>query len=189
MRLQYLGDSYDIVKQSLLRWLAPLGPWAAHPMFTETVAAEDAAALSRLLGIPLLSTAVLGAETNRRDYLAPARDTPTHVFLDPDTGLRLKPVGGAKSVTFVFGPELRDIVKSRSGTLTLVFDQSLGRGREREGILRKIEALGGLGVHAVAYRSHACFLLASDDGDLVQRAAQLVLGGSYLPVSRFVGIR
>jgi len=37
MRMRYFGDSYDIVKQSLLRWLRPLGEWSVHPMFTEPV--------------------------------------------------------------------------------------------------------------------------------------------------------
>ena len=32
MNPRFLGDSYDIVKQSLLRWLAFDGVWATHPM-------------------------------------------------------------------------------------------------------------------------------------------------------------
>jgi hypothetical protein len=36
--MRYFGDSYDIVKQSLIRWLADFGQWSAHPMFPEGVA-------------------------------------------------------------------------------------------------------------------------------------------------------
>jgi len=34
VKLDKFGDSYGIVKQGLLRWLSPCGPWLAHPMFT-----------------------------------------------------------------------------------------------------------------------------------------------------------
>ena len=40
MKLQFFGASYDIVKKSLIVWLGEFGPWAAHPMFTETVNPE-----------------------------------------------------------------------------------------------------------------------------------------------------
>lgn len=87
MKLQYLGDSYDIVKQSLLRWLASCGTWKAHPMFTERVSFEDAASFSRLLGVPLLSCVVLETETDREAYFASARLCVNHLFLDPDIGI------------------------------------------------------------------------------------------------------
>jgi hypothetical protein len=37
MKLRYFGDSYDIVKKSMLAWLSPFGKWQTHPMFTEVV--------------------------------------------------------------------------------------------------------------------------------------------------------
>jgi hypothetical protein len=40
MKLQYFSDSYDIVKKSLIAWLA--GNWAVHPMFTEQVESQAA---------------------------------------------------------------------------------------------------------------------------------------------------
>jgi len=50
MHPQHFGDSYDIVKQSLLAWLsADLGPWSAHPMFTDKVDDERATAFARFL--------------------------------------------------------------------------------------------------------------------------------------------
>lgn len=46
MHVRFLGDSFDIVKQSLLRWLAQCGPWSAHAMFTDEVTIAEAEALS-----------------------------------------------------------------------------------------------------------------------------------------------
>ena len=73
MNPKYIGDSYDIVKQSLLRWLADIGTWTTHPMFTEPVSAWQADAFSLLLGTRLLSSDTLTHSTNRDSYLAPAR--------------------------------------------------------------------------------------------------------------------
>ena len=65
MRVQYLGDSYDIVKQSLLRWLRPFGAWSVLPMFTEWVKPEDVAALEAFLRAKVISCDVLTASTDR----------------------------------------------------------------------------------------------------------------------------
>jgi hypothetical protein len=54
MKLEKFGDSYDIVKHSLLRWLAPSGTWVALPMFTEKVDPTDSDAFSQFLGVPPL---------------------------------------------------------------------------------------------------------------------------------------
>lgn len=51
MNLKHFGDSYDIVKKSLLQWLSRFGPWAAHPMFTHHVTSATAAAFSDFLGL------------------------------------------------------------------------------------------------------------------------------------------
>lgn len=48
MKLQYFGDSYDIVKKSLICWLSEFGPWVTHPMFTEDV---SPAVLLLLIGV------------------------------------------------------------------------------------------------------------------------------------------
>jgi hypothetical protein len=48
-----------------------------------------------------------------------------HVFLDPDTGIRLKPCNTLNAPRYLFGPELVAIADARPENLTLVFDQSL----------------------------------------------------------------
>ena len=70
MRVRYFGDSYDIVKQSLLRWLAPFGDWAIHPMFTEEFEQPDIAAFADFLGSPVLTNEVLSVDTDREAYLS-----------------------------------------------------------------------------------------------------------------------
>jgi hypothetical protein len=186
LRPRYLGDSYDIVKQSFLRWLRDCGAWAAHPMFTERVTPEEADVFSRLLGVPLLSSDVLEAETNREAYFASARSCQDHLFLDPDTGLRLKVDRTKNHPSYLFGPEVLSIVSERPTSLTLVFDQSLARGREREQLAEKMAFLGKRGVYSFAYVSHACFILMSTDQELVKKASGVIQDASALPAARFV---
>jgi hypothetical protein len=50
MRMSYFGDSYDSVKQSLLRWLRPFGEWSIHPMFTEGVSAANVSGFEQFIG-------------------------------------------------------------------------------------------------------------------------------------------
>ena len=35
MRLEYLGDTYDLAKRFLMKCIAPDGPWGIVPMFTD----------------------------------------------------------------------------------------------------------------------------------------------------------
>lgn len=187
MRLQYLGDSFDIVKQSLLRWLSAHGPWSAHPMFTDEVCSWHVEAFSRLLGVPIISAERLAAETDRSSYFATARRCDTHLFLDPDTGLRLDGKSGKGAESYLFAEELAAIAKSRPALLTLVFDQSVARGKERQQLEGKLRWLEADKVHGAAYVSHACFLLVGCDRRLVKKAVQAVREGSGLPCSRFIG--
>jgi len=186
VRAAFLGDSYDIVKQSLLRWLGSIGTWETHPMFTEPLPPEQASAFSCLLGTRLLSKETFTLESDRSVYLAPARNCGYHVFLDPDTGIRLEPTRGKEAPLYVFGAELVEIASARPDRLTLVFDQSLARGREREQLLDKLSYFADHSLHGFAYASHACFVLVGKDGSLVKRALETLKRESRLPASRFV---
>lgn len=186
VRLRFLGDSYDIVKQSLLRWLATSGAWAAQPMFTEEVTTESAEAFAQLLGVPLLSRDVLTQTTDRASYFRSAHSCAQHLFLDPDTGVTLHGVNGAKAPRYLFGSELVSIAEARPRFLTLVFDQSLPRGRELPELERKLSNLAAQGLHGVAYISHACFLLVGRDAGLTQAAFRHLREQSRLPGHRFL---
>src|SRR5438552_3690504 len=127
MRMRYFGDSYDIVKQSLLRWLRSFGEWSVHPMFTEPIKPSDVAALEALLGAKVASTEVLTLDTDRVAYFSCASSC-GHLFLDPDTGLRMLSTRGVRAPEYLFASELVRLSEQRSGSLTVVFDQSVGRG-------------------------------------------------------------
>lgn len=185
MKLQYFGDSYDIVKKSMLAWLADFGPWSAHPMFTHAVNEADAAAFSAFLGIPLVSTEVLRAESDRLSYLAACGDCRS-VFLDPDTGVRLRRQNGKRSAEFVFGDELVAIASTRPTGLVLTFDQSLARGSEAKQILEKLTHFVGRGLHGFAYVSHASFMVLGPSQGVVSEAKTELIRRSGLPTQRIV---
>jgi hypothetical protein len=186
MNPRYLGDSYDIVKQSLLRVLAAEGSWATHPMFTDPVSPERLSCYRRLLGTPILSDEVLTSGVDRDAYLAPARDGREHVFLDPDTGIRLRSTRGKKAPQYIFGSELMEIAKVRQGRLTLVYDQSLARGAEGQQLQNKLSWFTTEDVYGVAYVSHACFVLLGTDRSMVKGAFELLKKETGLPEYRFL---
>ena len=187
MNLKFFGDSYDIVKQSLLRWLEPCGAWQVHPMFTESdpPLAED---FARFLGVPLVSTKTLNEHSGRDAFLAPARSCAGHLFLDPDTGLRIH--RNRATPKHLLGAELVEIAKARPDKLTLVFDQSIDRRSSPESqIKEKLSWLADEKVFGVAYESHACFILVSSDKQVLENAVRTLLKESRLPRDRLVRAR
>ncbi len=90
MRMKYFGDSYDIVKQSLIGWLGDFGSWAVHPMLTEEATEKQIVAFESFLGARVISREILTENTKRDLYLSCGADY-ENLFLDPDTGLRLQP--------------------------------------------------------------------------------------------------
>jgi len=185
MNPKYLGDSYDIVKYCLLQWLSVLGPWSAHPMFTEPVNGSGAATFSALLRVPLLSTEVLAQGQDRNEYFTTARSCASHLFLDPDTGVRLKSTRGKKAPAYLLLDELVHIARRQESLLTMVFDQCLQRGAEAAGLRAKLEELKAQRCYGFAYQSHACFLVVGQDCVLVGRARS-ILREANLPEDRFV---
>jgi hypothetical protein len=187
MRMTYFGDSYDFVKLSLLRCLRELGPWAVLPMFTETEDTDRANELRLFLGVPIISTEVLTNE-NRSSYFNTAA-TAQHLFIDPNTGLRLSKIGGKKALDYLFASELLDVTEHRPENLTMVFDQSLGRAAEnarKAEVKGKLHSLRERGLFGFAYYSHACFLVLSKDQPVVNDARERVNQGLGLPSSRLV---
>ena len=158
-------------------------------MFTEetwTVAELDT--YTRMVtAAPILTEPVL-TRSNRVDYLATAQAFPNdHLFMDPNTGLRLKYIRGKKGLDYVFGEELVAIAKSRSDRLTMVFDQSVDRRfRHKNQIMAKLHWLGDNDLYGVAYLSHACFLLVSPNGTVLDEAVAQLLKRSGLPHDRIL---
>ena len=184
MRMQFFGDSYDIVKRFLLDTLGDGAPWVAYPMFTHEVTAADVAAFERFLGASVASNVVF---TPGCDRSAGLRTPPgaQRVFLDPDIGVRLEQSGGAKSAAYVFGPELEELCLSEQDRLVLVFDQSVPRGEERFALEAKLAYFLERGVFGFAYLSHACFLILSANQAMIAQAREALLSKG-LPESRLV---
>jgi hypothetical protein len=109
------------------------------------------------------------------------------VFLDPDTGVRLKPSAGAKSAAYVFGSELEELCHANRDRLVLVFDQSVPRGGERLAMEQKLAYFRERGVFGFAYFSHACFLILSASKGVVRQARTALLA-TGLPKTRLISI-
>ncbi len=185
MDLKHFGDAYDIVKKSLLGWLAPFGPWGVHPMFTHTVSPAEAATFSQFLAAPLLSTDVLDLDAERTGYLAVCGDCRS-VFFDPDTGVRLHRRERHRATEFIFGDELLAVARANSNGLVMVFDQSVARGREAAHAQAKLDHFARHGVAGFAYVSQACFLVLSQSQMISDEARNRVLEASSLPASRIL---
>jgi hypothetical protein len=189
MHMNYFGDSYDIVKQSLIRWLGQFGDWSVHPMLTESATAQQVEAFERFLGARMICTEVLTTSTNREFYLSCATKC-GNLFLDPDTGFNLQETPMRAPMTkYLFAREFVRLVDQRPKALTLVFDQSLPRGKERAGMQHKLKQVQAKGVHCFAYMSHACFILGGSDEALVRRAFSHIISESRLPETRFLSGR
>jgi hypothetical protein len=155
-------------------------------MYAEAPTSSDVEAFEYLLGASVVSRAVLGRDTDRRVYFEPARTCDAHLFLDPDTGVALGKKPRRDSPSYLFADELVEIAQARPHLLSLVFDQSVARGSERQQLDAKLSALAARGLHGLAYVSHACFLLVASNGRLMDRAIELVRGESRLPATRFI---
>jgi hypothetical protein len=135
------------------------------------------------LGAEVLATEVLTPTIDRASYFSCAEPC-GNLFLDPDTGLRLRRTPPRKSPEYVFAPELIDLVRKRPDALTLVFDQSLRRGSERLQVGEKLRHLRYHEVFGLAYVSHACFVMVGQDRELMDPASQRLSSESKLPQGR-----
>ena len=156
-------------------------------MFTEPGEAERANELESFLDTKVVSTEVLTV-LNRLSYFKSA-SIDHHLFIDPNTGLRLGDLGGRKALDYLFASELLLITQERENYLTMVFDQSLSRAAEdvrREEVRRKLNELRARGLFGFAYYSHVCFLVLSKDESLVNEARNRLNQGLGLPRSRLV---
>jgi hypothetical protein len=155
-------------------------------MYAEAPTSEDVEAFEYLLSAAAVSRTVLDADTDRRAYFESARRCEAHLFLDPDTGVSLEKQPRHRAASYLFADELVEIAQGRPHLLTLVFDQSVARGKERQQMDAKLSALAVRGLHGMAYVSHACFLLVGRDSNLVKKATHMVREESRLPASRFI---
>jgi hypothetical protein len=151
-------------------------------MFTDTVQDHEVEELRFFLQKPVIQTARLTNESRSLCFKS-AAVIDEHLFIDPNTGLRLTNEG-RNSVNYLFESELILLAVKRPRFLTMVFDQSLVRAVEsarRNEVTGKLRKLREKGLFGFAYYSHACFLVLSKDETLVNRARGCVNQGLGLP--------
>ena len=189
MDFKHFGDSYDIVKQSFLRWLSPCGVWNADPMFTSATSPIEAAAFSSFLGVDLVTSQVF-KHARRSAYFTKASSCPNHLFLDPDTGLRIEEPPRERE-KFLLASELRDIAKARPEKLTMVYEQSINHNYREFGspeaqVKEKLLWLEAQGLSSFGYVSHVCFILVCGNQRILDDAKHVFLQVSRLPPTRLV---
>ena len=184
------GDTYDMAKICMLKWLAPQGSWGIHPMyFPEPDEQRNEAFPCNYADF--LEITCVGGDIQTPDRLTEAvQNWQGALFLDPDTGLWRDRETDETHVG------MRDLIAiaqapNRKNRLTLVYDQSINYnelryGSPREQIRAKLDTLQAADIHAAAYVSHTAFIWLSDNPDVVTQATQNVLEASRLPICRFV---
>ena len=173
MHPKFLGDSYDLVKRSLLACLRELGPWHVHPMFATRYDDDLIQRYQHLLGVELITTDPIPARPWRQDHIALAHQF-GNVLFDPDTGLKCAGFGRAAR-RFLCLDELLDAAHARPAAITCVFDQSLSHGQSRPELQAKANKLHELGLPSFAYYSHACFVFASVNTTRLEAAHDLLI--------------
>ena len=193
---QKFGDSYDIVKREIIHGLAPPEHWAVHPMyFLPPWKPNFLDQYKEYLGIR-----VADHHTCERERVGEIGALcPTHLFLDPDTGLWVQNVGGVTNENppnrkrkHITVRELVEIARtpSRSHKLTLVFDQSYTNAYNnlrvrKEAVREKLNMLPN-DIYSVAYVSHAVFIWVSATKSTVVGATRRFRVKSKIPVGRFI---
>jgi hypothetical protein len=187
MRLEYFGDSYDIVKRALLQWLAPLGQWYVQPLFTDDVSPQQATAFARFLGADLVEPFQARTATECRAALDGCKGI-GNLLVDPDVGVVLPQSDKPVKRTHLSAAALQGLCASNSGHLVISFDQALRREAPEESLRSKVAWLSERGTPAIAFRSHASFIVCSSSSDRLGDATRLLLA-TGLPDTRFVGAR
>ena len=151
--------------------------------------------MERNAGLPHLACAACGAKIVSANVLEPGIDRSLyfegasscgHLFVDPNTGVCLKEVRGKKAPQYLFASELLRLANQRPEHLTMVFDQSLGRGAARRELGEKLARLGNEGITGFAYVSHACFIIVSRNESLVEEARNAMVNNCRLPEARLL---
>ena len=198
MHRQWLGDAYTYSHRALIHAIAPPEEWLIHPMLFFAKAGEEPGGgldindYAQFLGLE--NAIVLPSNQRVRAQLVSdvAAYPNRHLFLDPDTGIRLsrnqRP--GKQHITM---EELKKIATERDDSVVLVFDQSYHRETKtaREKIEAKLQLLTGLGIvgGAVIVRESPCtcyVMVSTNKSDAVNRSILKIRNVLPIPESRLV---
>ena len=186
MRLDFLGDTYDLAKSFLMRCLAPDGPWGIVPMFTDDWDADEIAVFEKLLDGEVLNSRCIKGTQNRAREIS-ARDWIGHVFFDPDTGVQF-PDSNTGSTTRIRLNELVREAGERPEHLILVFDQSYANAKlplKTRAMRKKLLLLEDRGLGGFGYVGQASFLILSRNQAVLRQARQNLLDAG-VPDSRLI---
>ena len=191
MHPKYFGESHDMAKRQIMRWLAPDERWTAHPMWFDQRPGDPCVPnfpdqYAKALGVRIVDA----DPEDRSRFHEAAASCGEHLLLDPDTGLWQ----GRNSKKHVTVEQFIQIVKSpcRQGKLTLIYDQSYRRDKVNiwNQTETKLRVLHDLGVHVVAYMAHegskVRFIWASPDPELIKDATHRMQEKSGFSYCRFV---
>jgi hypothetical protein len=165
MKPQYLCDSYDHVKRTLLSG-SPDG-FVATSLMTESFTPPDLQSYRLLLGVDLPSEFIHAPKnTDRKSFFgafaAKCADKNASGFLDPCTGIRLDEHGSKTKCDYVFLDEIAELCGSIPSRIVICYDQSFSRGAEASGRTEKLAAFKNASLHCAYYNaSHVSFLVAS----------------------------
>ena len=194
MHPKYFGESHDMAKRDIMKWLAPNKRWEAHPMwFNERPNPPDDRAFLNNYAAALDVVIIDGESPNPNELLEAAITCRKNLLLDPDTGL-WQPRNGRMSRKHVRIDHFIQIMNSpeRQGNLTLIYDQSYLRNGVDiwEQTRMKLRVLCEGQVHAVAYMAHAGsrvrFIWASTNCEIITEATQRMQIESGYPCCRFI---
>jgi hypothetical protein len=150
VKKRYLGDVFDFYKRWFLReaCLPVVSGLQVLPMFTEDWLLTDIDIYAAILGVSRndVRSQSVPNQKERAEYFSQLRDD---TFIDPDTGLRIlheRPPRGRREQRpkwsdFLFLPELRHLLPENSDRIVIVYDQSIGRGSEREHVEIKLRSI------------------------------------------------
>jgi hypothetical protein len=185
MRMEYFGDSYDIVKKFLIHSLAPGAEWVVFPMFTHEVTNENAKAFESFIGARILTKTVFTSSTKHGDYLASSGNH-QHIFLDPDTGIQINQT--TKTNAHIYGLDLIELCQESKERLLLVYDQSFSRINDKQKLMEnKMKYFQKHDVKCFYYDSHASFLILSASNSACKNAFKHLVA-SGLPQHRLKGM-
>ncbi len=184
MRMKYFGDSYDFVKRVALATIGSGATWDAFPMFTEHVSDAQVRAYEKFVGVTVLAREPLTPAPFRENRFSASAEH-RHVFLDPNTGVRLRPQGGKAGTDRVLGREIAALCSGYPDRVVVVFDQAFAFGSAPRTLGEKLHFFEAEGIYGFAYLSHACLLVLSENSVLCERAYDRLLS-LHLPEKRLL---
>lgn len=172
MRKAYLGDSYDAVKRMWQELFTDWSPLYAEPRFIPEDLRADFTRMTKIQMLP---------ENPPKPY---------SILNDPDTGIRLPEEANQKEGRTHITTET--IIKQlRSGAQCVIaFDQSdyrnhgLTRAEQRLAKMRSIDESGFYGFY---YVSHACFLFATRDIQVLEKI-KVIMKDAGIPETRLESV-